>query len=84
VQSNGKPSVYVETGYLVESPQGSRQSPQDCPEYGCRRNTIIVISLVVDALIKTYYENSQVTRLSSKQKDGVAQAANAAIQAWRG
>jgi hypothetical protein len=47
-------------------------------------NTIIVISLVGDALIKTHYENSQVTRLSSKQKDGVAQAANAAIQAWRG
>jgi hypothetical protein len=47
-------------------------------------NTIIVISLVGDALIQTYYENSQVTRLSPKQKDGVAQAANAAIQAWRG
>jgi hypothetical protein len=77
VQSDGKPSVYVETDYL-------NQSPQESPAGLSGTDSIIVISLVGDALIQTYYSNSQVTRLSSKQKDGVAQVANAAIQAWRG
>jgi len=77
VTFNGQPSVYVETDFL-------NQEPQNDATVGSGTDNLTIYSLVGSVVIQTMYSNSQVTRLSSKKKNGVARVANAAIQAWRG